>query len=130
MIKTLIILFFLFFHSAYSQNIIKGDYSTIDSKCKLNLKIAANNYFVFDSGKKKVKGILKISKEDNILYIDFINGIGGMLQNDTISIQNSGNTVNEYTHFKECDEKYIHLVKKNNVRVMKDRYCNKKNKKK
>lgn len=39
-------------------------------------------------------------------------GIDGMLKNDTITIQNSGNSMNSYTKFLECGYKYIHLVRK------------------
>lgn len=123
MIKSLIIAFFLFSYSAYSQN-IAGNYFPIEFKCKINLKIDANNHFIFNLDKKEIKGILKTSKEDNEIYIDFIDGISGMIEGDTISIQNSGNSINTYLHFKECDEKYIHLVKKNNVnKLKKDENC-------
>lgn len=73
MIKALVILSSLSFYSVYSQNIIKGNYSPTESKCKLNLNIDENNHFIFNSAKKKVEGTLKISKENKILYIDFYN---------------------------------------------------------
>lgn len=112
MIKPFI--FFIFFtsHFAFSQDIV-GNYSPVESKCKLNLKINDDNSFTFNVGKVKNKGFLKVSKESNVTYLDFTDGISGMYTNDTISIQNSGNSMNKYTHFKECNEKYIHLIKKN-----------------
>ncbi|GEJ46090.1 type IV pilus biogenesis/stability protein PilW [Chryseobacterium sp. ON_d1] len=112
MIKPFI--FFIFFtsHFVFSQDIV-GNYSPVESKCKLNLKINDDNSFTFNVGKvKKNKGFLKVSKESNVTYLDFTDGISGMYANDTISIQNSGNSMNKYTHFKECNEMYIHLVKK------------------
>jgi len=39
-------------------------------------------------------------------------GIDGLFKNDTITIQNSGNSMNSYTKFLECDYKYINLVRK------------------
>ncbi|MGE8528458.1 tetratricopeptide repeat protein [Chryseobacterium rhizosphaerae] len=112
MIRSFIFLIFFISHFAYSQNII-GVYSSVEPKCKLNLKIAHDNGFIFSIGKiKKYKGTVKISKEDTVTYLDFNDGIAAMYSNDTISIQNSGNSMNQYTHFKECDEMYIHLVKK------------------
>lgn len=41
-----------------------------------------------------------------------------MYDNDTIYIQNSGNSINPYLHFKECDEKFIHLAKNNNIKTI------------
>lgn len=111
MIKPFI--FFIFFtsHFVFSQD-IAGNYSPVESKCKLNLKINDDNTFTFSVGKVKNKGFLKVFKDSNVTYLDFTDGISGMYANDTISIQNSGNSMNKYTHFKECNEMYIHLVKK------------------
>lgn len=65
--------------------------------------------------------MVKILKENSTTYLDFGN-ISSMYDNDTIYIQNSGNSINQYLHFKNCDEKYIHLVKKNNIKEIKK--CN------
>lgn len=107
--------FFSFIISVFifSQT-ITGDYYSIESKCKLHLKIDDKNNFRFDiNEKKKSDGTVKISKEDNTIYLNF--GIAsGMSDKDTIYIQNSGNSMNPYWHFKGCEEKFIHLAKKNN----------------
>ncbi|UKB85199.1 hypothetical protein LF887_06120 [Chryseobacterium sp. MEBOG06] len=112
MIKLLLLLIFsLTSNFSYSQNIM-GIYNSIEPKCRLNLKIGNDNSFIFSMGKiKKNKGIVTISKEDKIMYLDFSEGISAMFSNDTISIQNSGNSMNPYVHFKECNDMYIHLVK-------------------
>lgn len=39
-------------------------------------------------------------------------GIGGILQGDTITIQNYGNSMNYYVVFEGCGAKYLQLVKK------------------
>ncbi|WP_053326801.1 hypothetical protein [Chryseobacterium gallinarum] len=115
MIKAFIALFLLAFHFTYSQNIV-GNYSCSESKCKLSLKIESNNHFSFNTSKnKRIKGIVKLSKEDHVTYLDFGNGISAMFDKDTISIQNSGNSMNPFVRFKECNEMYIHLVKKNEL---------------
>jgi len=116
MMTKILILFLIFLNILiFSQNIV-GNYYPIESKCRLYLNIKPKNEFVlYSSNKIKMKGIIKISKEDNTTYLDFEN-FSSMYDNDTIYIQNSGNAMNPYWHFKECDEKFIHLAKKNNLR--------------
>lgn len=95
----------------FSQN-IRGEYVPIESKCKINLKINAKNSYTFSIAKNlKLKGKVKISKEDDIIYLDF-GYIGSMYVDDTIYIRNSGNSINPYWHFEECDEKYLLFAKK------------------
>ncbi len=111
-IQSIILLFLLFPYFLHSQS-ISGDYFSYGSKCKIFLKVDSMKHFVFNVKKdKKIQGIVRIDQENNATYLYFFNGIGGLFSNDTISIQNSGNSGNPYWHFKECDEKYIHLVKK------------------
>ncbi|GEJ46083.1 MULTISPECIES: hypothetical protein [unclassified Chryseobacterium] len=112
MIKSISILFVLVPYLLFSQS-ISGSYFSAGSKCKISLKIDAMNHFVFSSKKdKKIQGTVKVVKENEVTYLDFRDDIGGVFSNDTISIQNSGNSGNLYLHFKACDEKYIHLFKK------------------
>ncbi len=72
-----------------------------------------------------MEGIVKISKEDEGLYLNF-DHIGVSFDNDTIYMQNSGNAMNPYIHFKECDDMYIHLAKKINLENMYSAISNKK----
>jgi len=111
----LIFQFLLISHFVSSQN-IAGNYYSVETKCKLGLKINSANHFVFDLGNgKTIKGNVKISKADNAIYLDF-NEISSMLEKDTIYIQNSGNSMNQYVNFKKCNEKYIRLVKRGKVK--------------
>lgn len=111
-IKSIFLLFLLFPYFLHSQS-MSGDYFSYGSKCKISLKVDSMKHFVFNVKKgKKIKGIVRVDKENNATYLYFLDGISGLFSNDTISIQNSGNSRNPYWHFKECDEKYIHLVKK------------------
>ncbi|ROI06532.1 hypothetical protein EGI16_01085 [Chryseobacterium sp. G0240] len=115
MIKVFIALLLLAFHFTYPQNVV-GNYSSVEPKCKLNLIIDTNNHFIFIVGKhKKIKGIVKLSKQDDVNYLDFGNGINAMFDKDTIFIRNSGNSMNPFVHFKRCDEMYIHLAKRINT---------------
>ncbi|PQA97811.1 hypothetical protein B0A69_00285 [Chryseobacterium shigense] len=111
--KKLIILFIflLIANFSYSQH-ISGNYLSFASKCKIYLKIDNNNSFVSELGKgKKIEGIVKLFKEDKNTYLDFSGNISAMFNNDTISIQNSGNSKNPYVHFKECNCLFIWLKK-------------------
>lgn len=95
----------------FSQN-ITGNYYSIENKCKLHLRIDNKNNFTFNpNSKKSFKGKVKISKEGNVTYLDF-DKVSSVFVNDTLYIQNSGNSINPYWYFNECDEKYIHLVKR------------------
>jgi len=126
MIRSFIFLIFFISHFTYSQNIISV-YSSIESNCNLNLKINSDSTFIFSVGKvSENKGDLRISKEGKLTYLDFTDGIGAMYSNDTISIQNSGNSMNRYLHFKKCNEMYIHLVKKNNFENLHSTLANEK----
>ncbi|KMQ67528.1 hypothetical protein ACM39_11665 [Chryseobacterium sp. FH2] len=69
--KILILILFFFNALIFSQNIV-GNYYPIASKCKLYLKIESKNKFLLYSNDKiKVKGIVKISKEDNTFFYRF-----------------------------------------------------------
>lgn len=110
--KLVLLLFLAVPFSMQAQN-IAGSYFPVESKCLLQLKIDENNHFTFTvKKKKKIQGVTKLSKEDQVVYLNFTEGIGGMFSNDTIYMQNSGNAMNPYHHFKECDEMYIHWAKK------------------
>lgn len=123
MTKYLILVFFLIYVVGFSQN-IEGNYYALESKCDIKLNIKSKNLFIFIVNKKKKQsGTFKIYKEDKITYFDF-DDISSVYKKDTISIQNSGNSINEYWHFKECDEKYIHLVKKKIEKKYKIENCN------
>lgn len=39
------------------------------------------------------------------------NTVSGQIEENSILIQNYGNSMNEYHHFVECDEKYLEFVK-------------------
>lgn len=108
----------------YSQN-IEGSYYSTDGKCKINLTIGKKNDYIFYLKKRKIKrGSLNITKENKITYLDF-NEISSMYSNDTIYIQNSGNSNNEYLYFNQCNEKFIYLVKKNITACKKKKIGNK-----
>ncbi|WP_017496445.1 hypothetical protein [Flavobacterium sp. WG21] len=79
-------------------------------KIKIEKKAGAYLFLVFDKNKIIAKGKLKKRKSDNVLYLTF-GKMGGMYSENKIQIQNYGNSMNEYEHFTQCDEKYLSFIK-------------------
>lgn len=67
-------------------------------------------YVILDGKKTILKEKVNISKEDNSTYLIF-GKIEGILKKNVIQIQNYGNSMNEYNHFTQCDEKYLSFIK-------------------
>ena len=104
--------FFCFIAVTVSAQSIAGDYVSAESKCKISLKINRKNEYTFRADRKlMLRGKVKVSKEDQVTYLTF-GCIGSMYHQDTISMQNYGNAMNDYTHFEECNAKYIYFIRK------------------
>lgn len=86
MIKPFIFFIFFISHFVFSQDIV-GNYSSVESKCKLNLKINDDNTFTFSVGKVKNKGFLKVSKDSNVTYLDFTDPNKNIYDEKVISVQ-------------------------------------------
>ena len=94
-----------------------GTYSMADkSVCDLVIEIQKkDNGFIYVSG--KTKGNVEIIKQEDEVYLNFIaiNGkspkgdVEAKYENETLLIQNEGNTMNPYSIFKKCDAKYLEL---------------------
>ena len=69
-----------------------------------------NNYKIFEHGKLLDSGEYDIVSYNNVLYIQMKNNIEAIYYNDTLVIQNSGNAMNQYQHFKSVDAKYMYLT--------------------
>lgn len=128
MTKLLFLHFILLPFILYSQN-VAGTYYSINDKCKIIITLSNNSYNLNLGTKLIKKGKYKLTQENRVTYLDF-DEISSMYSNDTIYIQNSGNSNNEYLHFKECDEKFIYLIKKYNrvSKKVKGKCIRKKNK--
>ncbi|BEV03234.1 MULTISPECIES: hypothetical protein [Chryseobacterium] len=108
--KYLSIGFFFLSLNLFSQK-ISGNYFAVEKKCKMEISInPQKNYELRINNKIRLKGKIKVYKEDTVTYLDY-GHISSMYDRDTIYIQNSGNAMNPYWHFKECDIKYIRLAK-------------------
>ena len=100
-----------------------GTYKTNDEKsCPIEVIITSQNdgyrYKIKTSAREK-EGRLEITKTGKEVYLKFIglpgtkpnDEIEGQFINNTIAIQNYGNSMNEYIQFGECDSKYFELLK-------------------
>ncbi len=96
-----------------------GTYSIVDkSVCELTIIIQkSGENFTYKSG--KTEGKVEIIKQDNTTYLNLqaINGVSpkgdveAKYENETLLIQNEGNSLNQYTNFKKCDSKFLELKK-------------------
>ncbi|PJG84293.1 hypothetical protein [Conservatibacter flavescens] len=79
-------------------------------------KINERSYFnIFDKKIIIKKGWVKFEKnlirESRVIKLG---NIEGELHNKNIVIQNYGNSMNEYIHFTQCDNKYLNFIKQEN----------------
>lgn len=83
-----------------------------NSRFKIKIEKKAGEYFFLILDKHKIisKGKVKMQKNDDTVYLTF-GKIGGVYSVNKIQIQNYGNSMNEYVHFTQCDEKYLSFIK-------------------
>lgn len=108
--------------------VITGNYSVTESEsdndCKLSIKISyvkGEYLYLLKTTKREKKGKVYFSRMEEGNYITFSGLPGDENQGDLegsfndgeITIQNYGNSMNEYTRLSECGDKYIHLIKRN-----------------
>ncbi|MFV0531847.1 MAG: tetratricopeptide repeat protein [Flavobacteriales bacterium] len=107
----------------------EGIYFLKDEECTLWLEINLINdehvYAIYNAKNVIYKGELSLDslefKNEGLISLNDIEGIYDD-ERKIISIQNYGNSQNEYIHFKECDNKYLHfylLSKTNEVDINK-----------
>lgn len=96
-----------------------GSYKVTDKNvCDLTIEIQKNgDEFTYSSG--KIKGNVELIKSESEVYLKLIamNGkspkgdVEAKYEDQTLFIQNEGNAMNEYNHFKQCDAKFLELKK-------------------
>lgn len=79
-------------------------------KIKIDNKSGVYFYNILDQKKIIGKGKVKIIKKDSNTYLVF-GKIEGIFEKKSINIQNYGNSMNEYAHFTQCEEKYLSFIK-------------------
>lgn len=79
-------------------------------KIKIEEKSGIYSFLIYDKNKIISKGKVKMEKEEGSLYLTF-GKIDGLYENNKIQIQNYGNSMNEYVHFTQCEEKYLSFIK-------------------
>ncbi len=100
-----------------------GVYRITDkSLCSLVIEIRKDNsdyvYSIHGSGEKS-SGKVTFEKDVEEIYLTFTgtvrsgdkSAVTGAYADHTITIQNYGNSMNEYLCFKQCDAKYLQFVK-------------------
>lgn len=101
--------------SEQRDKIIEGTYilkTCENSKFSINIKNMQKNivFKICDKTKTISKGIVNIDKTENPITIG-LGKIDGMYYGDSIVIQNYGNSMNEYDHFVQCDQKFLTFIK-------------------
>ncbi|HQO01095.1 MAG TPA: hypothetical protein PLI62_02415 [Spirochaetota bacterium] len=98
-----------------------GVYRIADEKiCNLTITVRKNEhgymYLIKGTGVKS-SGKLAVEKDGEQVYLTFTgmlrsgdrSPVTGAYSGNTITIQNYGNSMNEYVCFKQCDGKYLRL---------------------
>lgn len=118
----IIVVLFIFSSCGKKENDYSGVYKSGDTYCEMEMVITKVNgeyQYEINSKFRNQTGLLKVNETENDIYFKFdgllgVNPkeeIGGKFINETIIIQNSGNAMNSYLKFSECDIKYIELEK-------------------
>ncbi|MCL9805298.1 hypothetical protein NAT51_07185 [Flavobacterium amniphilum] len=79
-------------------------------KIKIEKKSGILSFSILDGKKTISKGKVKKQIIDNVTYLTF-GKIEGMYEKNKIQVQNYGNSMNEYEHFTQCEEKYLAFIK-------------------
>jgi len=102
---------------------ISGTYKMPVNTCGFELIITKENeeysYNVKgNNGILDIYGKLSLSNQNGTIYVDFTlpesfseKTVQGLLENNTITIQNYGNADNQFTIFEDCGDKYMEFKK-------------------
>jgi hypothetical protein len=102
---------------------ISGKYKMPENTCGFELIVTNENgnYSYNIKGKDgivDIYGKLTLSDESGATYVNFIlpemfptKTTQGLLENNTITIQNYGNADNQFTLFEDCEDKYMEFIK-------------------
>ena len=90
---------------------IKISIDIIDKEYTYKISYDSTN----NSGKIKIDSLTGDTYLEfkNLKSVSQDNPISALYENNSLIIQNYGNALNNYTHFKNCDLKYIRLIKDN-----------------
>ncbi len=101
---------------------IAGYYRLPETGCDIALTITKekNGFKYFFKGEHlDLEGVALLSTEADGFYVTFDGPIGntppktvsGLFKDNTLTIQNEGNSQNNYHYFTDCDEKYLEFKK-------------------
>jgi hypothetical protein len=102
---------------------IDGVYNTTgENECNINItikKVNDNYFYKITLDGTEYSGKLIFENQEDKVYFTFDGKIGdnapqtvgGLFFQDTLMIQNYGNSMNEYHYFKKCDVKFLEFKK-------------------
>jgi hypothetical protein len=102
---------------------ISGKYKMPENTCSFELIISKEKgeysyNFKGKNGILDIFGKLSVSNDNGTTYVNFtlpesfsVKTVEGLLENNTITIQNYGNADNQFTIFEDCEDKYMEFIK-------------------
>jgi hypothetical protein len=101
---------------------VSGYYQLPELRCNIALTIVNENgvlKYYFKGEHLDLEGVAIVSVEEDIYYVTFDGPIGntppktvqGQFKDNTITIQNTGNTMNNFHYFPDCEDKYLEFKK-------------------
>lgn len=104
--------------STVSKTIIEGKFvaNTCDGgRFSMEFKNVEGKptFKIFDKAKVIAAGNVSSESDEKTCEITAVTmgEIGGLYEGDKIVVQNSGNSMNEFEHFSQCDDKYLEFIK-------------------
>ncbi|WP_157530627.1 hypothetical protein [Hymenobacter norwichensis] len=105
--------------SAPAKPIYAGTYTVQDTAvCALSITIGKQaDGYSFTTG--TTQGQVQVEQQDSSTYFTFaglkgadpVDDVEAVWQDSMLVIQNTGNSMNPYTRFEQCDAKYLELVR-------------------
>lgn len=101
------------------KNINKIEGRFVAGNCengRISIVIAEVNhkltFKIYDKTKIILSGKAEISTNDDGSTTIGMGNMGGMFADDKITVQNYGNSMNEYENFTQCEDKYLEFTRK------------------
>jgi hypothetical protein len=90
-----------------AENCENGRFSIVIAEVSHKL-----TFKIYDKTKIILSGKAEISTNDDGSTTIGMGNMGGMFADDKITVQNYGNSMNEYENFTQCEDKYLEFTRK------------------